>query len=119
MIYKIYYGKESHRKILCEIILHTSINDRFNLDLEKNGRYIDSHSRFFVSAFVDFMLANIEKGDFNVEEFKKDCSEIEELRGWIWEAEGNHHRQLYAWQDYLEKKIYNFSNKYGLSVNED
>ena len=60
------------------------------------------------------------------EEFIKDCDELEELRGWIWERHNNHLRSVddakkdyREWMVYIENKLSSFCEKYKLNLNED
>jgi len=58
---------------------------------------------------------------FNLEEFIKDAEEIQELRRWLWEIEGNkdetkHYKSRYK---YIETILTNFAEKYKLYINKD
>ena len=125
MVYQIYYGDSRPRKVLFDIEYYLAISDMYISEDDK--WYVELHSSSFVSGAVDFLWnAFTDKDNFNFEEFKKDCYELEELRGWIWETHDNHCRSSkeagkdkYEWGEYIRKKIYDFANKYGLYVNED
>jgi DUF1365 family protein len=85
---------------------------------------VELHSSSFISGAVHF-ICNVLKIEL-IEEFIKDCDELEELRGWIWERHNNRLRTLdtaqkdYAeWGKYIKERIDAFCNKYGLYLNVD
>jgi hypothetical protein len=74
-----------------------------------------------VEGITRYVYSRKDDKTFDVEEFIKDAEEIEELRRWLWEIEGNrdvtqHHKSRYK---YIETMLTNFSEKYKLYVNRD
>lgn len=117
MIYQIYYGTERPRKVLFDI--------EFYLCQSRDSLwYVELHSNAFISGALDFILDNLDKT--KREDFKKDCDELEELRGWVWETHRNWPRRLEDtqndkkdWGEYIEAKLSGFCDKYGLYLNID
>lgn len=133
MVYQIYYSDSRPRQILFYIEYYSALDKTARKD-NKNCWYVELHSNSFISGAVEFIaqqaIFNLNKSNnsllFNFDEFKKDCYEIEELRGWLWETHDNHLRTIEEvnkdkseWGKYLEGKIHSFADKYGLYVNED
>lgn len=127
MVYQIYYGDSRPRQVLFDIEIYLSIVEE---DCATKGLwFVELHSHSSISGAVDFLwetFANKGGVFFSLEEFKKDCNELEELRGWLWETHNNHPRTMKEaskdkdeWMEYIRKKIYDFAKKYGLFVNED
>ena len=119
MVYQIYYG---NRKTVFDIEYYMTINERKN-DTEEKW-YVEIHSRPILSESVQF-VRDILKPE-QVEEFIKDCAELEDLRGWIWEKHRNWDRDIDAakkdyreWMVHIEERINSFCDKYGLKLNMD
>ena len=127
MIYQIYYGNSRPRQVLFDIEYYLALVED---DLPTKGLwYVELHSNSFISGSIDFLwdtFANKGGVFFSLVEFKKDCHELEELRGWLWESHSNRPRPKddaikdeYEWGEYVREKIYSFANKYELNVNKD
>lgn len=122
MIYQIYYENETgHRQVMFDIEVYIS-------EVKENKNYgkwyVEMHSDSFVSGVVDFIVDKLDRNQ--KDEFKTDCEELEELRGWLWETHSNYPRTMKEasddrtiWMEYIKDKVYTFSKKYGLYVNED
>lgn len=117
MIYQIYYGTERPRKVLFDI--------EFYLCQSRDSLwYVELHSNAFISGALDFILDNLDRT--KREDFKKDCDELEQLRGWVWETHKNWPRRLEDaqndkkdWGEFIEAKLRGFCDKYGLYLNTD
>lgn len=127
MIYQIYYGDGRPRQVLFDIEYYLALVED---DCPAYGMwYVELHSNSFISGAIDFLwdtFANKGGVFFSLEEFKKDCHDLEELRGWLWEAHNNRPRlkddaekDKREWGEYVREKVYSFAKKYGLYVNED
>jgi len=88
----------------------------------KKGEF---HSEVHVSTFANGILRFYEskKDDknFNLNEFINDTYNIEELRMWLYEVEGNKNVEDHygsRWT-YIKNTVYDFADKYGLYVNID
>lgn len=128
MVYQIYYGDDRPRRVMFDIEVYLAINDRHKDDEDK--WYVEMHSSAYISGAVEFLMDKAHHKDFDMNflfyEFRDDCNELEELRGWLWETHNNHPRTMKEaskdkdeWMEYIRKKIYNFAEKYSLYVNED
>lgn len=74
-----------------------------------------------VEGITKYVYSKKDDNTFNVEEFIKDAEEIQELRRWLWEIEGNrdetkHYKSRY---EYIKIMLNNFSEKYNLYINTD
>ena len=125
MVYEIYYGDSRPRNVLFDIEIHLSLVEE---DCATKGLwFVELHSDSFISGATDFLFEKFYHGDgFNIDEFKKDCYDLEELRGWLWETHSNHPRPVELaskdkneWEEYVREKIYSFANKYKLNINTD
>ena len=119
MVYQIYYG---NRKTVFDIEYYMSIDENKN-DTEEKW-YVELHSRPVLSESVQF-VRDILKPEL-VEDFIKDCAELEDLRGWIWEKHRNRDRDIdtaeedyNTWMVHIEERINSFCDKYGLKLNVD
>ena len=84
----------------------------------KDERYSD----ISVTPIVDGIVRYIhEHPDINIEEFIADATEIQELRRWLFEINGNKSSEDHYGTRYteLKTKIYGFAVKYELEVNVD
>jgi len=122
MVYQIYYGEKRPRETLFDIEYFLTL-DESKKNTDENW-YVELHSISFISGAVHF-ICDVLKPELR-EEFIKDCDELEELRGWIWERHNNRLRTLdtaqkdYAeWGKYIKERIDTFCNKYGLKLNVD
>lgn len=122
MVYQIYYGDKRPRETLFDIEYFLTL-DESKKDTDENW-YVELHSISFISGAVHF-ICDVLKPELR-EEFIKDCDELEELRGWIWERHNNHLRSIddakkdyREWMVYIEQKINTFCDKYGLNLNTD
>lgn len=120
MVYQIYYGYERPGEVLFDIEYYVA------QDPTPDGSlwHVELHCVSFVSGAVNFITTALPKT--KKDEFIKDCHEIEELRGWVWETHRNPPRPLKSaqddmrdWRRYIEAKLTTFCNKYGLHINED
>lgn len=128
MVYQIYYGDDRPRRAMFDIEIYLSLVEE---DCATKGLwYVELHSNSYVSGAVEFLLDKAHhknfENNFPFFEFKDDCHELEELRGWVWETHYNHPRTMKEaskdkdeWMEYIRKKIHDFAEKYGLYVNED
>ena len=72
-------------------------------------------------------LESVKDKDFDYDQFIKDGRKIQELRGWLFEKDGNRFVSLkendkphYGHRlEYIRKVITDFANKYGLYISED
>lgn len=129
MVYQIYYGNNRPRQVLFDIEFYTSLDETEPDWNNEKKWYVELHSTSFISGAVDFLSNKLRTKDgmnFDIEEFKKDCYDLEELRGWLWETHNNSlrtikevYRDKEEWGKYIKDKIYAFADKYGLNVNED
>ena len=123
MIYQIYYGDLNSRKVLFDIEYYITCSDEPNDMGYDNKWYLELDSYPFISNAV-FFIRTLKPEQ--LEEFSKDCKELEELRGCIWEKHGNRCRTLQEaekdkkeWGVYIEDTIKKFCDKYGLFLNID
>lgn len=119
MVYEIYYGDKRPGETLFDIEYYLKINER-----ENDKWYVELRSSSFISGAINF-ICDVLKPELR-EQFIRDCSELEELRGWIWEKHKNNPRTRQEaskdrdeWGKYVEGKIRSFCNKYGLYLNID
>jgi hypothetical protein len=82
------------------------------------------HSLPIVKGLVKFILEKKDKID--IDEFIKDATEIQELRGWLYEKHDNRLKPLevarqrhYVFLGEFDEIIKKFVNKYGLDLNID
>ena len=122
MVYQIYYGDKRPGETLFDIEYYLTL-DESKKDTDERW-YVELHSSSFISGAVHF-ICGVLKPELR-EEFIKDCDELEELRGWIWERHNNRLRTLdtaqkdYAeWGKYIKERIDTFCDKYGLYLNVD
>lgn len=117
MTYQIYIGDQNRpRKVLFDIEYYAVI--------EKGVWCSEVHVLPIVEGLWLFFESTKSENNFNHEEFLKDADEISELRGWLYEVNGNkpslttdlHYGER---RDYIKHKVYAFASKYGLYVNED
>ena len=125
MVYQIYYGDSRPGQVLFDIEYYLALVEE---DCPTKGLwYVELHSSSFISGVVDFLFDKFYANNgFNMEEFKKDCYDFEEFRGWLWETHDNHPRpkndaekNKREWQKYIDEKITAFADKYGLHINRD
>ena len=119
MVYQIYYGDKRPGETLFDIEYYLIVSDK-----EKDKWMVELHSLSFISGAVHF-ICNELKPELR-DDFIKDCGELEELRGWIWETHRNYPRDMYEaskdqveWGKHIEERIKSFCNKYGLYLNID
>lgn len=129
MVYQIYYG---NREVLFDIEIYLKISEdawdkkRLKFTTDKNW-FVELHSNGFISGAVDFIRKNRDLyTEDEWKQFKKDCEELEKLRGWLWETHENSPRRLdeakkdfKEWCIYVENKIRAFADTYGLNINQD
>ena len=122
MVYQIYYGDNHHRQTLFDIEYYIKENE-YAKDPEKKW-VVELHCTPLLSESVNF-VRNILRPAL-VEDFIKDCAELEDLRGWIWEQHRNWSRTMKEasndereWGTYIREKIDSFCDKYGLYLNID
>ena len=122
MVYLIYYGDNRPGETLFDIEYFITL-DESKKDTDEKW-YVELHSSSFISGAVHF-ICDVLKPELR-EEFIKDCDELEELRGWIWERHNNHLRSIdnakkdyREWMVHIEQKINTFCDKYGLNLNTD
>lgn len=121
MVYQIYWKTRNNTLFDIEIYLEEFNGWSPHLDTESKWM-VEMHSHSFISGAVDFIKNN----DIDLEEFKKDCDELEELRRWLWETHSNPprtlkeaHKDKGEWVKHIEDKITPFAEKYGLMINRD
>lgn len=117
MIYQVYYGTERPGVVLFDIEIYMK-------QCGDSLWCVELHGHSFISGAVDFVLDVLDKS--KREEFKNDCKELEELRGWIWERHRNRPRtyndakdDMKDWKEYIDAKLRGFCDKYGLYLNTD
>ena len=74
-----------------------------------------------------FLRDRLQDYDFNYDEFIKDATDIEEVRGLLWERYDNRPKNskesdefhYHTFGDVLDKLLNDFAQKYGLWVNRD
>ena len=122
MVYQIYYGEERPRQTLFDIEYYLTLDDT-KKDTDERW-YVELHCRPILSESVRF-VRDILKPEL-VEDFIKDCAELEDLRGWIWERHRNWNRDIdtakkdyNTWMVHIEERINSFCDKYGLNLNTD
>lgn len=122
MVYQIYYGDKRPGEALFDIEYYLTL-DESKKDTDERW-YVELHSSSLISGAVHF-ICDVLKPELR-EEFIKDCDELEELRGWIWERHRNWLRTLDTaqkdyteWGKYIKERIDTFCNKYGLYLNVD
>ena len=122
MVYQIYYGDRRPGETLFDIEYYLALNES-KKDTDERW-YVELHSSSLISGAVHF-ICDVLKPEL-VEDFIKDCEELEELRGWIWERHNNRSRTMEdaqkdktEWGKYIEEKINTFCDKYGLNLNID
>ena len=77
-----------------------------------------------VEGLVRYTLSQKDNPDFNVEEFIADSEVIQELRGWLWEVNGNkpdeqsklHYGERYQ---YISTLLDEYAKKYGCYISVD
>lgn len=122
MVYQIYYGDKRPGLTLFDIEYYLTLDESKK---DTNVRwYVELHSTPVLSESVRF-VRDILKPEL-VEDFIKDCAELEDLRGWIWERHRNWLRTMDAaqkdyaeWGKYIRERIDTFCDKYGLYLNVD
>ena len=122
MVYQIYYGMERPGETLFDIEYYLKIDER---DPDSDEKWmVELHCISFISGAVNFIFDTLRKE--RKDEFIKDCKELEDLRGWLWETHRNYPRTLEDaqkdmkdWREYLEMKLRGFCNKYHLYLNID
>lgn len=133
MVYQIYYSDSRPRQVLFDIEYYSALDETVKEKKpdwhDEKKWYVELHSTSFISGAVDFLANKLRTRnglDFNLEEFKRDCYDLEELRGWLWENHNNSLRTIKEvdrdkeeWGKYIKEKIYTFADKYGFYVNED
>ncbi len=122
MVYQIYYGNGRPGLTLFDIEYYLTL-DESKKDTDERW-YVELHSSPVLSESVRF-VRDILKPEL-VEDFIKDCAELEDLRGWIWERHRNWLRTMEdaqkdktEWGKYIEERIKTFCDKYGLYLNVD
>ena len=131
MVFQIYFRERGmENNVLFDIEVYLKQEERL-------GGYWQSeiHSSAFGSAFANyFFCVNIQevknlidKGVY-ISDMIKDCKELEELRGWLYERAdfsntpiemslaSKRHKKV---EEYVREKVYAFADKYNLNVNED
>lgn len=90
-----------------------------------NKWYTELRAYSFVEGVARYLMAQNDNVNFDVEEFIKDASEIEELRRWIWEVafytfKENDFQDAHKQKcDYVRNKMKAFCEKYECYLNED
>ena len=77
-----------------------------------------------VEGLVRYTLSQKDNSNFNVEQFIADSEVIQELRGWLWEVDGNkpddkgklHYGERYQ---YIETLLNDYTKKYGCYISID
>lgn len=122
MVYQIYYGDKRPGKTVFDIEYFLAL-DETKKDTDERW-YVELHSTPILSESVRF-VRDILKPEL-VDDFIKDCAELEDLRGWIWERHNNRLRTMEdaqrdktEWGKYIEERINTFCYKYGLYLNVD
>lgn len=120
MIYHVIYNRNSKRYEMFDIECYpTSFN-------EKSKEYICELDTVIIPIGYNYFLEdNISKDDFDIEEFTKDATELNELRGLLYELD-NHPRsidEIKIFYNEFEKTINHiikrFVNKYNLILELD
>lgn len=125
MTYKIYYipnGEKNSRGY-----------DLFDIEyyLKKwnspEGWYSEIRCLQIVKGIYDFIKESNENKDFNLDEFVNDATDIQEIRGLLYERynnkpkpksePSNFHYKIFG--KILEGMLNDFANKYGLYINRD
>lgn len=132
MVYQIYYNYEGKRKVLFDIEIYVDEYLGWSPNKDDENKWVvelKCHSSiadavyFFKDYFIDYAY---ECEKFYYEDFVIDAAELEELRGWLWEQHSNKIRTIdeaskdkQEWSLYVEAKVIDFCNKYGLEYNID
>ena len=122
MVYQICYGMERPGETLFDIEYYLKYDNICGVEDKK--WVVELHSVSFISGAVNFLYDSLNKE--RRQEFIKDCKELEELRGWLWETHTNTLRtieearkDMMGWRKYIEAKLKGFCNKYNLYLNID
>ena len=122
MVYQIYYGDKRPGETLFDIEIYL-MYEEYMKDQEDKWM-VELHCTPVVSSSVNF-VRNVLRPEL-VDDFIRDCEEIENLRGWIWERHSNKPRTVVEatkdeinWKKYIEGRIKYFCEKYGLYLNVD
>lgn len=94
---------------------------------EKDKWYSEIHSSPIVEGIVSFLKDRSQDTSFNWSQFSTDATEIDELRGLLFERYNNlpknviesTHFHYHVFGEVIKEKIYHFAEKYGLFVNVD
>ena len=94
---------------------------------EKDKWYTEVKSLPIVGGIVHFLHDHSQDPSFNWMLFSTDATEIEELRGLLYESYDNspkndseaRHFHYHVFGEVIKEKIYHFAEKYGLFVNVD
>lgn len=124
MVYQIYNQDRKNVLFDIEIYLKEYDGNFYGSDRNEDEKWVvELHSHAFISGAVDFIKS---ANNIDFEEFKKDCKELEELRGWLHEQHINSPRSMTEasrdkkeWLKDVANKIEMFAQKYGLSINRD
>ena len=120
MVFRIYCGENFtvNRE-------YTMFDIEYYLFRNKNNLWqSELHVLPIVEGLVRYTLSQKDNSNFNVEQFIADSKIIQELRGWLWEVDGNkpddknklHYGERYQ---YISTLLDEYAKKYGCYISVD
>ncbi|MFA5207357.1 MAG: hypothetical protein WC428_01755 [Candidatus Paceibacterota bacterium] len=86
---------------------------------EEERKFVELHASVIIKPYSEFLLKNLDRKD----EIISDFSEIDELRGWLWESYfmggDNDPKEYDNIIEILRKKLKEIATKYKLAYVED
>lgn len=129
MVYQIYYKKEGDNTYNREYTLFDIEYYLTYLRTDDNVKswYSELSCVTIVKGIAQFIKESLKDDTFDFDEFVKDATEIQELRGLLYEKHGNKPRELsearkFHYEQFdkvLDSTIRDFANKYKLNINID
>lgn len=121
MVYQIYYG---NRDTMFDIEYYQKKSEH---ERTKGLWCSEIHVLPCVEGITRFLESKRNDDSFNYDRFIKDACEIQELRGWLYEVDGNKYCEsginnklhYHTRKDHIETIINDFVNLYNLSLNVD
>ena len=122
MVYQIYYKKREFVLFDIEFYQHKSEHENTKGLWCSEIRVLP-----WVEGITRFLQSKRHDDDFDYTQFIRDSYEIQELRGWLYEVDGNKYCELdvnnelhyHKRKDYIETIINNFVDFYDLELNVD
>lgn len=123
MVYDLCYGEYPGHSVLydIEVYMNESTDER-----SKGLWNTEVHVGSCAAGIADYVFERIKDRE-TLEQFKKDCSELRDLRFWLWELHNNQYKEKQHAVDehrdivvpHVKEVIKKFCDKYDLWVNED